>query len=193
MSIVQRSARIKSAPARVARPGAQEAGPDGTQPGPPGRDAARHSSRGVAAEGASMSTLVLEMRQGDLMVVNGAAIRFRSRTRIELMAKARFLFGKQVMSEETANTPARRIYHALQESYVGPEEQRDRALDAARGLIAEFQGATTSDLARQLLDRALMLAESDDWFAALKHVRIVMRHEAAVLGLDAATGQTARA
>jgi flagellar protein FlbT len=135
-----------------------------------------------------MSTLVLEMRQGDLMVVNGASIRFRSRTRIELVAKARFLFGKQVMPSDAANTPARRIYYALQEAYVGPEEQREQALDAARALIAEFQEATTSGLARQLLDRALMLAESDDWFAALKHVRIVMRHEAAVLGLDAATG-----
>ena len=193
MISAQRSARIKPATARVAPPGAQEAGPDGTQPLAPVRDAARHSSRGAAAEGASMSTLVLEMRQGDLMVVNGAAIRFRSRTRIELVAKARFLFGKQVMSEDTANTPARRIYYALQEAYVGPEEQRDGALDAARSLIAEFQGATTSDLARQLLERALMLAESDDWFAALKHVRIVMRHEAAVLGLDAATGVKARA
>ena len=35
-----------------------------------------------------MSTLVLELRQGDLMVVNGAPIRFRNRARIELTAKA---------------------------------------------------------------------------------------------------------
>ena len=135
-----------------------------------------------------MSTLVLELRQGDMMVLNGAAIRFRSRTRVELTAKARFLFGKQVMPVEGANTPARRIYLALQEAYVGVEEQREPALASARNLIADFQAATTSDIARQLLDRALMLAECDDWFAALKQVRIVMRHEAAVLNLDAATG-----
>jgi len=188
MSGAMHSAGIKPDEVRLRGPEAQEAGPDGTQPGPPGRDAARHMSRGMTAEGVPMSTLVLEMRQGDLMVVNGAAIRFRSRTRIELMAKARFLFGKQVMSTEGANTPARRIYYALQEAYVGVEEQREAALASARRLINEFQHATTSDLARQLLDRTLMLAESDDWFAALKHVRIVMRHEAAVLGLDAGTG-----
>ena len=182
------SARIKPLAPRVTAPGAQDAPPDGTQPEPPKWGAARHSSRGAAAEGGPMSTLVLEMRQGDLMVVNGAAIRFRSRTRIELMAKARFLFGKQVMSEAAANTPARRIYYALQEAYVGPEDGREQALAAARDLIVQFQSATTSDLARQLLDRALMLAESDDWFAALKNLRIVMRHEAAVLGLDPATG-----
>ena len=49
-----------------------------------------------------MSTLVLELRQGDMMVVNGAPIRFRNRTRIELAAKARFLFGKQIMPPEAA-------------------------------------------------------------------------------------------
>ena len=38
-----------------------------------------------------MSTLVLELRQGDMMIVNGAPIRFRNRARIELTARARFL------------------------------------------------------------------------------------------------------
>ncbi len=52
-----------------------------------------------------MSTLVLELRQGDMMVVNGAPIRFRNRVRIELAARARFLFGKQIMPPEAANTP----------------------------------------------------------------------------------------
>ena len=41
-----------------------------------------------------MSNLVLELRQGDVMVINGAPIRFRTKSRIELTAKARFLFGK---------------------------------------------------------------------------------------------------
>ena len=71
-----------------------------------------------------MSTLVLELRQGDMMVVNGAPIRFRNRTRIELAAKARFLFGKQIMPPEAATTPARRIYFALQTAYIGTEEER---------------------------------------------------------------------
>ena len=53
-----------------------------------------------------MSTLVLELRQGDMMVVNGAPIRFRNRARIELTAKARFLFGKQIMPPEQAITSA---------------------------------------------------------------------------------------
>jgi flagellar protein FlbT len=135
-----------------------------------------------------MSTLVLEMRAGDLMVVNGASLRFRGRTRVELVARARFLFGKQVMTPESANTPARRIYFALQCAYVGPEEEREPAMADAHRLVAEFQEATTSNMARQLLERALALAEAEEWYQALRLVRHVMRHEAAVLGLDPVSG-----
>ena len=135
-----------------------------------------------------MSTLVLELRPGDLMVVNGASLRFRSRTRVELVAKARFLFGKQVMTPEAANTPARRIYFALQCAYVGPEDDREPALADSHRLVAEFQEATTSVMARQLLERALALAEQDEWYQSLRLLRHVMRHEATVLGLDPQTG-----
>jgi flagellar protein FlbT len=130
-----------------------------------------------------MSTLVLELRQGDLMVVNGAPIRFRSRTRIELAAKVRFLFGKQIMAPEGANSPARRIYFALQTAYIGADEERSGGMDSARGLIGEFKLATTSQLVRSMLDRALEAAEADDCHLALKIVRRVMRHEEEVLGL----------
>lgn len=130
-----------------------------------------------------MSTLVLELRQGDMMVVNGAPIRFRNRARIELAAKARFLFGKQIMPPEGANTPARRIYFALQTAYIGTEEERPRGLQAARHLIAEFLEATTSATCQVLLAEALEAAEGDDCYAALKIARRVMRHEDEVLGL----------
>ena len=52
-----------------------------------------------------MSNLVLELRQGEVMIVNGAPIRFRTRSRIELTAKARFLFGKQIMPPDQVHSP----------------------------------------------------------------------------------------
>ena len=130
-----------------------------------------------------MSTLVLELRQGDMMIVNGAPIRFRNRARIELTAKARFLFGKQLMTPDMADTPARRIYFALQTAYIGDHEERKAGLEQAKQLIAEFREATTSNLAREYLDRALALAEEDQCYQALKFARRVMRHEEVVLGL----------
>ena len=130
-----------------------------------------------------MSTLVLELRQGDMMIVNGAPIRFRNRARIELTARARFLFGKQLMTPDMANTPARRIYFALQTAYIGDHEERRAGLHLARDLINEFREATTSSMVRDLLDRSLQAAESDQCYQALKLARRVMRHEEVVLGL----------
>lgn len=128
-----------------------------------------------------MSVLVLELRQGDIMILNGAPIRFRTKSRIELTAKARFMFGKQILRPDEANTPAKRIYFALQTAYIGTEEERTAALVRARELIEEFKEATTSALAREILDRALVHATADDCYEALKLSRRIMRHEAAVL------------
>ena len=129
-----------------------------------------------------MSNLVLELRQGDMMVVNGAAIRFRSRTRIELTAHARFLFGRQIMAPQDANTPARRIYFALQTAYIGDEAERREGLADAMELIEAFKSATTSPSAMALLDGALACARADKCYQALRLARRVVRHEDAVLG-----------
>jgi flagellar protein FlbT len=128
-----------------------------------------------------VSTLVLELRQGDTMIVNGAPIRFRTKSRIELTAHARFLFGKQIMAPEDADTPARRIYFAFQSAYIGAEPERAGGLESARRLVTDFKDATTSPLAREILDRALQAAEADDCYPALKLTRRVIRHEDAVL------------
>ncbi len=132
-----------------------------------------------------MSNLVLELRQGEVMIVNGAPIRFRTRSRIELTAKARFLFGKQIMPPDQADSPARRIYFALQSAYIGSESEREAGLESARHFIAEFHQATTSDLVRLILDQALVAAEEDDCYQALKLVRRIIQHEDSILGKTA--------
>lgn len=129
-----------------------------------------------------MSNLVLELRAGEVMIVNGAPIRFRTKSRIELTAHARFLFGKQIMSPDEADSPARRIYFALQRAYIGTEAERPQGLEMARELTENFKSATTSLLAREILDRAIAAAETDDCYAALKLARRIVRHEDSVLG-----------
>ena len=74
-----------------------------------------------------MSNLVLELRQGEMMIVNGAPIRFRTKSRIELTAKARFLFGKQIMPPDQADSPARRIYFAFSRPISAPRRSGPRA------------------------------------------------------------------
>ena len=130
-----------------------------------------------------MSNLVLELRPNEVMIVNGAPIRFRTKSRIELTAHARFLFGKQIMEPDQADSPARRIYFALQSAYIGVDEERSRGLDSRRGLWSQrSRTATSSNLAREILDRAIAAAEADDCYAALKLTRRIIRHEDSVLG-----------
>ena len=66
-----------------------------------------------------MSKLQLDIQAGRLMLINGATIQFQTRTRLLLRGHARFLFGKQVMGADDATTPARRMYFAVQDVYVG--------------------------------------------------------------------------
>jgi flagellar protein FlbT len=135
-----------------------------------------------------MSTLVLEMRAGDLMVVNGASIRFRTRTRVELVAKARFLFGKQVMVPEGANTPARRIYFACNAPMSG-RRRSGRRRWPTRTAWCRVPGGDDLQHGAPAAGPRAALAEGDEWYQALRLVRHVMRHEATVLGLDPATGE----
>jgi len=129
-----------------------------------------------------MSNLVLELRPGEMMVINGASLRFRTKSRLELTSKTRFLFGKQIMAPNQADSPARRIYFFLQAAYIGSETERHAGLQAAKEAIISFKQATTSMLAKDILDRALVLAEEDDCYAALKLARRIIRHEDVVLG-----------
>ncbi len=129
-----------------------------------------------------MSALVLELRAGEMMIVNGAPIRFRSRSKIELTSHVRFLFGKQIMAPDEADSPARRIYFAFQAAYIGNDEERPRGLVAARSLIDDFKDATTSAVARDMLDQALDAAEADNCYKALKLTGRVIQHEDAALG-----------
>lgn len=137
-----------------------------------------------------MSNLVLELRQGEVMIVNGAPIRFRTKSRIELTAHARFLFGKQIMQADQVDSPARGIYFALQSAYIGVDEERTRGLAMARTLIEAFKAVTTSALACEILDRALAFAAADDCYQALKLARRIIRHEDSVLGRTAVTPVT---
>jgi len=131
-----------------------------------------------------MSRLVLQLRQGDTLIVNGAPIRFRTSSRIELAGKARFLFGKQVMPPDQAVTPARRIYFALQAAHIGTPEERANALEEAQMRVEEFAASTTSAAARALLGEAIDAARADDGYRALKLASRIMRHEDAVLGIQ---------
>jgi flagellar protein FlbT len=123
-----------------------------------------------------MSALILELKQGEAMILNGAVIRFKTRTRLELNTQARFLFGKQIMGEHEATSPARRAYYALQQAYIGAEPERPGALAVARALILALRDAAEPD-ARQGWVALLTASAEEAGFEALKLARQLIRAE----------------
>ena len=121
-----------------------------------------------------MSVLVLELKQDDSMIINGAVIRFKNRARIELTTRSRFMFGKQIMPEAAAGTPAGRLYYELQTAYIGPAEGRGAALTRARALIAILARDMPSPAGQDLLSRLLGMIETDANFDALKLARQII-------------------
>ena len=130
-----------------------------------------------------MTTLVIDLKADDLMILNGSSLRVRNKTRLELNAKARFLFGKQIMPPGGDTTPGRRIYFAIQTSYVGDDNERPPARLAARMYCDEFASYTTSRLAVEILNDAMRAVDEDRCYDALKLIRRIIRHEDAVMGV----------
>lgn len=132
-----------------------------------------------------MSTLVLDLKMNDMLIINGAPMRFCNGVRLELNGHARFLYGKQIMPPGTDNTPARRIYYAVQTVYIGTDEERQPALEAAQRYCDEFAETTTSQLAVEILSQVMRALGEDRCYDALKLVQRIMRHEAAVMNVSA--------
>jgi flagellar biosynthesis repressor protein FlbT len=128
-----------------------------------------------------MSVLILELKADDLLIINGAPMRVRNKTRIELNGAARFMFGKQIMPPGGDTTPARRIYYAIQTAYIGNDIERPIARVAAREFCADFAGHTTSRLAVEILNDAIRAVDEDRCYDALKLIRRIILHEDAVL------------
>jgi flagellar protein FlbT len=137
-----------------------------------------------------MTNLVLELKPGEMMVINGAAIRFCTKSRIELTSRARFLFGKQIMPPDKATTPASRIYYALQTVYIGTDDERVLATEELSKLIGMFRDATTSASVKLILDTLERCAGNGDYYMALKLGRRIIRHEEAVLGASPGDGMS---
>lgn len=110
------------------------------------------------------------------MILNGAVIRFKTRTRLELNTQARFLFGKQIMHEEEATSPARKAYYALQQAYIGAEPERPGALMAARALISVFRDEAGPD-GKPSWEALLTASAEEAGFEALKLARQMIRAE----------------
>lgn len=106
------------------------------------------------------------------MLVNGAAIRFRNRCRVELVSKARFLFGKQILEDHAGASLPEQLYCAIQTLYVG---QPSEALEARSHVEALLEKVGPDSLAGVPADHIRSMVDEGELYAVLKLLRILIR------------------
>jgi flagellar biosynthesis repressor protein FlbT len=114
--------------------------------------------------------MLLKLRAGEKLYLNGAVIRVERKATIELLNDATFLLEAHVMQAGDANTPLRQLYFVLQTRLM----ERDAAPLASKmfkSMIADtctaFGPGPVSDGLRAAAD----MVDSDRAFEALKKLR----------------------
>ncbi len=121
--------------------------------------------------------LKLTLKPNEKIIINGAVItNGKSKTVLGIENEAIILRQKDILNEEQANTPAKRIYFCIQLAYLDRENER-HYLQQAHGLVAEFVNAVPSAEVVAILREVGASIEHRNFFQALKQMRKLLAYE----------------
>ena len=125
--------------------------------------------------------LKLNVKPGEKFIVNGAVmVAGKKGASLVLQNEATILLGKDIIQEEEANTPARRIYFSILVMYLDQDsvpQYKDTFLD----YIEDFLGATTIAEVRRTLLNIVQDVNGGMYYRALKTCKALMKYEEEVL------------
>lgn len=124
--------------------------------------------------------LVIHLKKGQQLIVNGAVLENAAGRTISLLLKnnAAVLRQDDVLSPDNAATPASRTYYELQCAYLFPD-LRDQHLQNFNDLLESYLEAAPS--AQAIAEDIRAALEEDRLYAALKRAQALIRHEGEVL------------
>ncbi|MFC4351519.1 flagellar biosynthesis repressor FlbT [Fodinicurvata halophila] len=132
--------------------------------------------------------LILKLKKGEHLIVNGALIRFETASKIVLKTKSAVMHDRQIMRPEEVTTPGARIYFAIQNAYMAEEGESATYVEQARARIVDFRQASGLSTVHETLDHITGFLENTDYFQALQLTRQLLEFEAALLDMaDAGT------
>ena len=123
--------------------------------------------------------LIIDLKPGEKILIGTAVItNDNQRTRLHISGDAAILREKDVMKEEDANSPSKKIYFLVQCMYLAPDPKV--YFDKYFGLIREMQVAapTTSLFFMKINDMIL----EGSYYKAMKEARELMKHEEELIG-----------
>lgn len=128
--------------------------------------------------------LKLTLKPREKIIVNGAVLsNGTSKTTLSVENEAVILREKDILTEDRANTPAKRIYFCLQMAYLDAANERDY-LDKANHLVRDFVQAVPTAEVRAILEPVGVNIAKRNYFQALKQLHKLIDFEAKRLGHD---------
>ncbi|UUX50503.1 flagellar biosynthesis repressor FlbT [Nisaea acidiphila] len=134
--------------------------------------------------------LKINVKPGEKFVVNGAVmVAGKKGASLVLQNEATILLGKDIMQEEDANTPAKRIYFTILLMYLDQDES-DQYRNTFLELVESFLEATTFKEVRMTLLNIVQDVNEKRFYRALKTCKALMNYESEILkiGTPAAVG-----
>jgi flagellar protein FlbT len=127
--------------------------------------------------------LKLSLRPGEKFVVNGAVVQNGDRrAALVLQNKASVLREKDIMQQDEADTPAKRIYFPIMLMYLD-EQGRDKAYGEFAARLAEFMGAVRDPAVLAECIGVSKEVMGGEYYRALMRCRKLITYEAERLGL----------
>lgn len=126
--------------------------------------------------------LKIEVKTGDKIIINGAVLENNGPTAKFLVHnKCLILREKEVMSEENSNTPASRIYFALQCAYIFPA-QADEYLKAFSTYAEDYLKACPSSA--PIMEKVLNEVNNERLYKGLKAAKALLKHEEEIMAIS---------
>ena len=122
--------------------------------------------------------LIIDLKPSERVIIGNALItNDAARTRLHIEGSAPILREKDIMREDEADTPCKKIYFTVQLMYITPDPQKLHKTYFS--LIHEIQNAapSTSLFFAKINDHIL----NDEYYKALKEARNLMEHERELL------------
>ena len=122
-------------------------------------------------------SLKLTLKPGEKIIINGAVVQNgAAKTALTVENTAVILRQKDILQEDAANSPAKRIYFAIQMSYLD-ESARPSYLQSTNQLMRQFVGAVaTQEVCDIVLPMGADLARGQ-FFQALKKCKKLIAYE----------------
>jgi len=121
--------------------------------------------------------LKLTLKPEEKVIVNGAVIaNGGAKTTLSIENSAIILRQKDILTEEQASTPAKRIYFCLQLAYLDSEHERDY-LEKANLLVRDFIEAAPTEEVREILEPVGIDVSARNYFKALKQLKKLIAYE----------------